>query len=69
MRSGGTMGWKAASRLSFPAPPSTSRSERRSNTATYRTWSLKFICVTMPPWPGESEAAYVEGSGNPRSDG
>lgn len=22
---------------------------------------LKFICVTMPPWPGDSEAAYVEG--------
>lgn len=22
---------------------------------------LKFICVTMPPWPGDSEAAYVKG--------
>jgi mannose-6-phosphate isomerase-like protein (cupin superfamily) len=22
---------------------------------------LKFICITMPPWPGESEAAYVKG--------
>ena len=22
---------------------------------------LKFICVTMPRWPGESEATFVEG--------
>jgi len=22
---------------------------------------LKFICIAMPPWPGESEAAYVQG--------
>ena len=22
---------------------------------------LKFICITMPPWPGESEATYVKG--------
>jgi mannose-6-phosphate isomerase-like protein (cupin superfamily) len=22
---------------------------------------LKFICVDMPPWPGDSEAAYVDG--------
>jgi mannose-6-phosphate isomerase-like protein (cupin superfamily) len=22
---------------------------------------LKFICVTMPPWPGESEATFVKG--------
>ena len=26
---------------------------------------LKFICVTMPPWPGESEATYVEGKWQP----
>jgi mannose-6-phosphate isomerase-like protein (cupin superfamily) len=26
---------------------------------------LKFICVTMPPWPGESEATYVEGKWRP----
>ncbi|MFN0153628.1 MAG: cupin domain-containing protein [Gaiella sp.] len=26
---------------------------------------LKFICVTMPPWPGESEATYVEGVWQP----
>src|SRR5688572_25425791 len=22
---------------------------------------LKFICITMPPWPGELEATYVKG--------
>jgi mannose-6-phosphate isomerase-like protein (cupin superfamily) len=22
---------------------------------------LKFICIAMPPWPGESEATYVDG--------
>ncbi|MEA2677734.1 MAG: hypothetical protein QOJ81_1875 [Chloroflexota bacterium] len=22
---------------------------------------LKFICVSMPPWPGDSEASYVAG--------
>ena len=22
---------------------------------------LKFICITMPPWPGSSEATYVDG--------
>ena len=22
---------------------------------------LKFICIAMPPWPGESEATYVKG--------
>ena len=22
---------------------------------------LKFICIAMPPWPGESEATFVEG--------
>jgi len=26
---------------------------------------LKFICVTMPPWPGETEATYVEGKWPP----
>jgi mannose-6-phosphate isomerase-like protein (cupin superfamily) len=26
---------------------------------------LKFICIAMPPWPGESEAAYVEGIWQP----
>ena len=22
---------------------------------------LEFICISMPPWPGDSEARYVEG--------
>ena len=22
---------------------------------------LKFICISMPPWPGDSEATYVDG--------
>jgi len=26
---------------------------------------LKFICITMPPWPGESEAAIVTGMWQP----
>lgn len=26
---------------------------------------LKFICITMPPWPGDSEATPVEGPWEP----
>jgi len=26
---------------------------------------LRFICVSMPPWPGASEASYVEGIWRP----
>ena len=26
---------------------------------------LKFICVTMPPWPGASEATFVKGIWQP----
>lgn len=26
---------------------------------------LKFICVTMPPWPGDSEATFVKGAWQP----
>ncbi|MDA3889070.1 MAG: cupin domain-containing protein [Allgaiera sp.] len=26
---------------------------------------LKFICVTMPPWPGDHEASWVEGIWSP----
>jgi mannose-6-phosphate isomerase-like protein (cupin superfamily) len=26
---------------------------------------LKFICVAMPPWPGDSEASHVEGIWQP----
>lgn len=26
---------------------------------------LKFICISMPPWPGDSEASYVDGAWQP----
>ncbi len=26
---------------------------------------LKFICIAMPPWPGDSEVTYVEGKWQP----
>jgi mannose-6-phosphate isomerase-like protein (cupin superfamily) len=26
---------------------------------------LKFICVSMPPWPGDSEATFLEGIWQP----
>lgn len=26
---------------------------------------LKFVCIAMPPWPGESEATYVDGKWRP----
>ncbi|MBN1563040.1 MAG: cupin domain-containing protein [Anaerolineae bacterium] len=26
---------------------------------------LKFICITMPPWTGDSEATYIEGVWQP----
>jgi mannose-6-phosphate isomerase-like protein (cupin superfamily) len=26
---------------------------------------LKFICIAMPPWPGDSEASYIEGKWEP----
>jgi mannose-6-phosphate isomerase-like protein (cupin superfamily) len=26
---------------------------------------LKFICITMPPWPGDREARYVDGVWEP----
>ena len=26
---------------------------------------LKFICISMPPWPGDSEASYVDGIWEP----
>jgi mannose-6-phosphate isomerase-like protein (cupin superfamily) len=26
---------------------------------------LKFICITMPPWPGDSEATYIKGKWQP----
>ncbi len=29
------------------------------------TVDLKFICITMPPWPGASEATVVDGKWKP----
>lgn len=26
---------------------------------------LKFICITMPPWPGDHEASYLKGAWTP----
>lgn len=26
---------------------------------------LKFICIAMPPWPGEAEATFVQGKWKP----
>jgi mannose-6-phosphate isomerase-like protein (cupin superfamily) len=26
---------------------------------------LKFICIAMPPWPGDSEATYLDGIWEP----
>jgi mannose-6-phosphate isomerase-like protein (cupin superfamily) len=26
---------------------------------------LQFICISMPPWPGDSEATFVEGKWQP----
>ena len=26
---------------------------------------LKFICISMPPWPGDSEASYLDGIWEP----
>ncbi len=26
---------------------------------------LKFICITMPPWPGDAEASFLEGPWEP----
>jgi mannose-6-phosphate isomerase-like protein (cupin superfamily) len=29
------------------------------------TEPLKFVCTTMPPWPGDHEASHLEGAWNP----
>jgi mannose-6-phosphate isomerase-like protein (cupin superfamily) len=26
---------------------------------------LKFICIAMPPWPGDAEATYIDGKWQP----
>ena len=27
--------------------------------------NLKFICIAMPPWPGDAEATFIEGKWQP----
>lgn len=27
--------------------------------------TLKFICITFPPWPGDDEASFVDGAWGP----
>jgi mannose-6-phosphate isomerase-like protein (cupin superfamily) len=48
--------------------PGTSIDIPVGTTFQYRNVSdkdFKFICVTMPPWPGEQECTYVEGHWQP----
>ena len=48
--------------------PGTSIDIPVGTTFQYRNVSdvdLKFICISMPPWPGESEAAFVKGIWQP----
>jgi mannose-6-phosphate isomerase-like protein (cupin superfamily) len=48
--------------------PGTSLDIPKGTTFQYRNVAdsdLKFICVAMPPWPGESEATYVDGRWQP----
>lgn len=48
--------------------PGTSVDIPRGTAFQYRNTSgqeLKFICIAMPPWPGDSEASYVEGIWEP----
>jgi mannose-6-phosphate isomerase-like protein (cupin superfamily) len=30
---------------------------------------LQFLCITMPPWPGDSEATVIEGPWKPNAPG
>jgi mannose-6-phosphate isomerase-like protein (cupin superfamily) len=48
--------------------PGTSIDIPRGTVFQYRNVSgtdLKFICIAMPPWPGESEASFVNGIWQP----
>ena len=48
--------------------PGTSIDIPAGTTFQYRNTSemeLKFICIAMPPWPGDSEATQVEGRWRP----
>lgn len=51
-----------------PLVPGTSIDIPAGTAFQYRNVSdsdLKFICISMPPWPGESEATYIEGIWQP----
>ncbi len=48
--------------------PGTSIDIQAGTAFQYRNVSegdLKFICISMPPWPGDSEATFVEGKWQP----
>jgi mannose-6-phosphate isomerase-like protein (cupin superfamily) len=48
--------------------PGTSIDNPAGTAFQYRNVSdsdLKFICISMPPWPGDSEATYVDGKWPP----
>ena len=48
--------------------PGTSIDIPASTPFQYRNLSdkeLKFICIAMPPWPGDSEASYLDGIWQP----
>jgi len=46
--------------VSIDIPVATAFQYRATGTAP-----LKFICISMPPWPGDDEAVYVEGPWQP----
>ena len=51
-----------------PLTPGTSIDIPVGTAFQYRNVSdqdLKFICIAMPPWPGEAEAKYVDGIWEP----
>ena len=48
--------------------PGTSIDIPKGTAFQYRNVSeveLKFICIAMPPWPGEAEATFIEGKWQP----
>jgi mannose-6-phosphate isomerase-like protein (cupin superfamily) len=51
-----------------PLVPGTSIDIPAGTAFQYRNTSdveLKFICISMPPWPGDSEASFVDGVWQP----
>ncbi len=62
--------WRDNGTESSVAPlfPGTSIDIPQGTAFQYRNTSdvdLKFICIAMPPWPGDSEASFVEGIWQP----